>query len=402
MTKTQQRGTDYQWLTSAQAKPFLEIASRHLSRSGDLIELIRFFREQLSVQQSQMVIKQSQLRKRAEKKFSCAAKMFFTEKGLEQSTGQLLADYKTTRLRKCGRLADLCCGIGGDAMSFGQHASVTAVDEDPCTVWFARSNLELLENASATVLSENIDSIKLSPFDAWHIDPDQRRDGKRSKQADLLSPALAVIEQLVRQNENACIKLSPFTRDLPTWTRAAESEFVGDRRECKQQLLWFGELKSGNRNRATIVEGDGRAIHVCGDAPHATITRRAPTASQISGLLFEPHSAVIAAGLVDVLALQLGLDRLGETIAYLVGNSPTSHPALTAFEIVDVTAMDRRQVLQMLRRHDASLAEVKKRGVDHRIMDRFRTLKSTGDQPHTLILANTIFGKRAILTRRVA
>ncbi|MYS44494.1 SAM-dependent methyltransferase, partial [Streptomyces sp. SID5998] len=64
---------------------------------------------------------QARLRQRAAAKFGAAdaRRMFFTPHGVEQSTRASVAAYRAARLTQAGvtSLADLCCGIGGDAIA---------------------------------------------------------------------------------------------------------------------------------------------------------------------------------------------------------------------------------------------------------------------------------------------
>ncbi|MGL4255519.1 MAG: SAM-dependent methyltransferase, partial [Microbacterium sp.] len=78
------------------------------------------------------VVTQSRLRRRAEAKFGpFAARMLFTRAGLEQATRLGIAARHAVRFRDEGlnRVADLGCGIGGDALGLaGLGLSVAAVD----------------------------------------------------------------------------------------------------------------------------------------------------------------------------------------------------------------------------------------------------------------------------------
>src|SRR5690242_14992287 len=78
------------------------------------------------------VVGQARLRTRARTKFGdLAARMLFTRAGLEQATRLPIAARHAARFRDAGftRVADLGCGIGGDALGLaGLGLQVTAVD----------------------------------------------------------------------------------------------------------------------------------------------------------------------------------------------------------------------------------------------------------------------------------
>ncbi|MET7442879.1 SAM-dependent methyltransferase, partial [Streptomyces sp. NPDC005568] len=92
---------------------------------------------------------QERLRQRAVAKFGAgdAERMFFTPAGVEQSTRTSVATYRAERFRALGvrSVADLCCGIGGDAIALARAGiRVLAVDRDPLTAAAARANAEAL------------------------------------------------------------------------------------------------------------------------------------------------------------------------------------------------------------------------------------------------------------------
>jgi len=74
------------------------------------------------------------LRDRAAPKFSRAQDMMLTRDGLEQASGEAVARHRAARLADGGPVADLCCGIGGDAIALARAGiRVLAVDRDPST-----------------------------------------------------------------------------------------------------------------------------------------------------------------------------------------------------------------------------------------------------------------------------
>lgn len=74
---------------------------------------------------------QHELRRRAQAKFTRAERMYFTRAGLEQATSEVIARHRATRFDGVLRMADLCCGIGGDLIALADRREVLAVDRDP-------------------------------------------------------------------------------------------------------------------------------------------------------------------------------------------------------------------------------------------------------------------------------
>src|SRR5687767_8218223 len=72
------------------------------------------------------------LRIRARDKFTRADRMYFIREALEQATSEPVARHRARRFSRFECVADLCCGIGGDALAFAAAGvRVEAIDNDP-------------------------------------------------------------------------------------------------------------------------------------------------------------------------------------------------------------------------------------------------------------------------------
>lgn len=125
---------------------------------------------------------QSRLRRHARPKFGgFADRMLFTQAGLEQATRLKVAALHAGRFARAGltRVADLGCGIGGDAMALAAlDLQVTAVDADEVTATMAAYNLAPFHTATARhARAEDVD---LSEFDAVYFDPARRTAGHQN------------------------------------------------------------------------------------------------------------------------------------------------------------------------------------------------------------------------------
>lgn len=123
---------------------------------------------------------QARLRQRAAAKFGAAdaERMFFTPNGVEQSTRASVAAYCAERLRAVGvtSVADLCCGIGGDAIALARAGiRVLAVDRDPLTAAAARANADALGLAGLIDVREaDVTEVDTASYDAVFVDPGRR------------------------------------------------------------------------------------------------------------------------------------------------------------------------------------------------------------------------------------
>jgi Predicted O-methyltransferase len=157
---------------------------------------------------------QTELRARAAGKFGAdAARMFFTRDGLQQATRGVVAARRAARLADSGvrRIADLCCGVGADALAFARAGlTVHAVDADPVTAEIAAANAEALGLADRiTVACADVGDVDLAGYDAVFCDPSRRADGRRVFDPAAYSPSWDFLAALPSRVPIAVLKLGP-------------------------------------------------------------------------------------------------------------------------------------------------------------------------------------------------
>src|SRR5688500_5566620 len=108
---------DYRWLIGPTAAEWLTEAA---AWNGSSVALTARLRQSLPAPRAHLVLEQVQLRQKAREKFAAASRMFYTKLALEQATDESVAGYKASRFPAAGRVADLCCGIGGDLLSLAR------------------------------------------------------------------------------------------------------------------------------------------------------------------------------------------------------------------------------------------------------------------------------------------
>lgn len=142
-------------------------------------------------------IGQARLRQRAAAKFPAedAERMFFTSNGVEQSTRAVVAAHRAARMRDMGvtSVADLCCGIGGDAIALARAGiRVLAVDRDPLTAAVARANAEALGlDGLIEVRETDVTEVDTTGYDAVFVDPARRGGRGRVFDPEAYSPPLS-------------------------------------------------------------------------------------------------------------------------------------------------------------------------------------------------------------------
>jgi SAM-dependent methyltransferase len=346
------------------------------------------------------VVTQARLRVKAEPKFAeFASRMLFTRAGLEQATRLPIAARHAARFRDAGftRVADLGCGIGGDALGLaGLGLRVDAVDADEVTAAIAAYNLAPFGDA-VTVQHATAEASDLSLVDGVWLDPARRTAGhsdtSRTRPEDW-SPSLDWVFELAGRMPVG-VKLGPgLDRDMIP--HDVEAQWVSADGSTIELVLWSGALaREGVRRAALVVRGD-TAHELTAEADAADAPVR-----EIGAFLHEPDGAVIRARLIGEVARALEAGMLDPRIAYLTGDAPLTSPFVQSFRVREVMPMKTATINSSLRANDIGTLEIKKRGVDVDPAKFRRTLRLTGSASATLILVRMDTRRLAILADRV-
>ncbi len=346
------------------------------------------------------VLTQAKLRKKAAGKFGeFASRMLFTEAGLEQATRLSVAARHAGRFRAAGltRIADLGCGIGGDALAIAAlDLEVTAVDADEVTAAIAAFNLAPFP--SATVEHRRAEDVSLRSVDGVFLDPARRTAGHtdtdRLTDPDDYTPSLGFAYELAT-GRSVGLKLGPgFDRDLIPST--AEAQWVSADGQVVELGLWFGALaRPGIRRAALVIRGDdAHELSAEADSEDAET-------GDLGEYLFEPDGAVIRARLIGDLARRLGGRMLGDGIAYITADEPAQTPFAAGFRILETLPFAEKELKKALRARDVGTLEIKKRGVDVDPAALRTRLKLTGSRPATVILTRVGGKHTALLAERL-
>ena len=373
---------DYAWLVSDAAACWLEYAAEP---SESLVQLATALRKELTQSRAHLVMEQAELRQRAQKKFPDAHRLFFTRDGLEQASGESIARYKASRLPAETARVDLCCGIGGDLLAMAEAARCTGIDVDPVCTLLAQANAAVRSCAAELVCKAVDEHMELPPDTVWHVDPQRRRNDRRTTRLHLFEPPLFTLERLLGRHHHAAIKLAPASDVPDMWRYEAEREWISHQGECKQQIAWFGRLaRRQGRHVATLLTEAGSVQPFAGD-PDVPLE----TAQQVGQFLFEPDASVLAAQLTGALAHGLELKAIAVHVPYLTGDQELDHPLLSRFRVLAVLPWNRQRVKQLLRDRGIGPLEVKKRGVNLDPLGLQRELQRPEGAAATLLLAPT-------------
>jgi hypothetical protein len=387
---------DYHWLVSAEARKWLEIAAD--TSEKNLVNITLSLRKDLGTSRTHLVIAQAELRRRATVKFRHADKMFFTRQLLEQATDEQIATYKATRFLEGTTVADLCCGIGGDLMGLTSRGPVVGIDRDPIATVLAGANCEAIGAMRVEFMVADVNDLGADRFEAWHLDPDRRVEGKRTTRIEVHDPGLATIDRLLAANNTAAAKLAPATDVPQAWADEAELEWIGNRGECRQLIAWFGRLaRYPGRHVATVYAAGMNTPRTLHGEPNLDI----PVASQVGKYVYEPHAAVLAAELAGLLASEHQLPCVSPGIPYLTSDQQVTDPALACFEVIEILPLDPKHLRSAIRERGIGNLEVKKRGVKVDPEDVRREVHPRGEGSATLIIVPVKKKVAALLTQRV-
>lgn len=323
---------------------------------------------------------QARLRQRAAAKFGPdAAWMYFTPHGVEQATRAPVADRRAQRFAALGvrRIADLCCGIGGDALALARAGiSVLAVDRDPLTCAVAEANAERAGLSDLIdIRRADVGDTDISGHDAVFIDPARRGGRGRVFDPEAYSPPLSWAVEVAGRMSHAALKTGP---GIPheAVPGNAEAEWVSDGGEVKEAVLWFGTGSPGVR-RATLLPG-GHTLTGSG----APVGVTGPPGRY----LYEPDGAVIRAHLVAEVAARVNGRLLDPSIAYIASDDLLPTPFATAYEITDALPFNLKRLRALLRERQVGTVTIKKRGFAMTPEELRRKLRLDGVNSCTVLL----------------
>ncbi len=344
---------------------------------------------------------QHELRLAARAKFGRAMRMLFTRDGYEQASSQTIAAYRAGRFgaAQARRVADLCCGIGGDLVTLaaGPAREVVAVDRDEVHARLAVHNAGVYGGAERVrACVADVRDLRLAGVDAVFIDPARRGDagsrragtrpagtrpagtrpaGARRFRAGVSQPPLDWCLALAERVPAVCVKAAP---GLPAELIPAgwEAEFIADGRDLKEAALWSPGLATARR-RATILPGGHTLAAVPGDGVPV---------GEPGEYLLDPNPAVTRAGLVEDLARTLGAWKIDPQIAFLAVRHDVVTPFARTLRVVESAPWNEKRFAGRLRELGVGAADLRRRGLAGDVDQIRRRLRLAGPHRATVVL----------------
>jgi SAM-dependent methyltransferase len=351
---------------------------RHLAQQGAAADSLRLGTELRARYPVPLVVDalgQHELRTAARAKFSRAPQMYFTRPGWEQASAEVVAQHRAGRYRDAGRVADLCCGIGGDLVALAANSPVLAVDRDPLHLRMARENAAVHGVAEhVTTLAADVRDVDLAGVDAVFVDPARRSARGRLRTGDS-EPPLAWCTGLVGRVERVGVKCAPGLAHHAV-PRGWELEFVAVGRDLKEATAWSPALATAP-TRATLLPA-GHTLVADGGGPGEV---RMP-----GEFLLDPNPAVTRAGVVEDLARQVAAWKIDERIAFLSTDTAVDTPFARTLRVIDSAPWNEKQLRKRLRALDIGAVDIRRRGLAGDVDQLHRRLGLSGSRRATLVM----------------
>jgi hypothetical protein len=373
----------FRQLQTSLGQEVLNAAEALAPREQDYLQHFQFLTRQYPTGLAQAALETAILRLEARFKFPDADRMYFTRQAMEQASSYDVSEYRSERYKTFQVVTDLGCSIGGDTLSLAKVANTIGIDLDPLRLAVARANVKALGVAGAACFlqADLCSPLPLSSKGfrrgmALFFDPARRDDWRRIYSTHEYIPPLDVVKDWLPSFPALGVKISPGVDLGELQGYQAEVEFISLQGELKEAVLWFGPLKTTNR-RATILPGK----HTLTAAEGAELPLDEPHA-----YLYEPDPAVLRAGLVTTLGLQLDAAQLDATIAYLTADERIETPFARAWQVVDWFPFGLKRLRSYLREQRVGQVVVKKRGSPLQPDAIIRALRLRGDQERVIFL----------------
>ncbi|MBK7749694.1 MAG: methyltransferase domain-containing protein [Candidatus Obscuribacter sp.] len=383
------------------------------------LKLISSLRKRFDMTTTAALIEAAQARQRAvrQRKYGRADQMFFTRDGLEQSSGEVIANYRARRfvatMPKDARIADLCCGIGGDTIALAQYFDVTGFDLDETRLQLAHANAHVcgvqdkLQVRQSDVTSfdgqaecaakgnSSGDQSTTIKYDGVFFDPGRRdKNGKRIYDPERYSPPLSTIRNWLKTTAGTAVKVSPGIdyEQLRAAGLDFEVEIISQAGEVKEAVLWLGAFKRPEvARRATLLQGDDVLSY--DDAaciPDLPITTP-------RGYIHEPDGAIIRAGLVGLLGEPLAATKIDPDIAYLTGDTPSDAVTARSFAVLDSMPFSLKKLKSSLQALKCGRVVVKKRGSPLSPEELIKALAIKGDGKELTVILTHLSGTHSAI-----
>ncbi len=348
--------------------------------TDDLVVLAVEARAALGPERGPAALTLARLREKQRNKFPTWRGFVGDKLAFEQASGEAAATWRAARFAGM-RVLDLCCGAGGDTVALSRVAtSIVAVDRDADRLEWARLNVSRYGNPERVMFlqADCIDGLR--DADGAVLDPDRRSSGARqfggrAIRPEDYEPPLDAWDAIRQRVGTLAVKVAP---GMPYDAIPADAvpEFVEDRGELREAVLWFGDHAPATRQAVVLPRGDVLRV----DEPEEL------QIGDIGSVLYDPGPAVVRGHLVTHLAARLDAYRIDPEIAYLSANGEPQETSFAAvFRVEVVIPWSLRRLQAALDERNVGSVEIRARRFPVRPDALRRMLRLDGDEARTLI-----------------
>ncbi len=280
---------------------------------------------------------------------------------LEQSSSEKAAKFKASLLT--GDIcADLTGGSGVDTYYLSKRfQEVYYVDRDAGLCEIATHNFRILGANHIRVVNEDAASFIRSSerrFSAFYIDPDRRREGRRTYKPEESSPdVIGLMPEILRHADEIMIKFSPWLDLQSVIKKIPELKniyVVAVENECREMLCLVKMGGEELRVEAVNISDKGKMqpFRFDFEEEKETNSRYALPMKYI----YEPHAAILKAGAFRLVGKRYGLYKLHlNTHIYTADRLIEEFPG-RKFELLGQMPIKKDLVKQALPSGSANLA----------------------------------------------
>jgi len=302
----------------------------------------------------------------------------------EQATARDISEYKAGMWQSGAKIADLCCGMGGDSFWLPSGIVASGADIAPERVLMFNENMERLKQPHKAVLQN---ALEVKSGDFFCIDP-ARREG--------LNPNFESVLELSKKFRGGMVKLPPAfpEEELPKET---DILYLGDAKDCRECLMLTGVFGNGIIRAAAICDGKTFEWQCEKDELQNTSL----DIKKLGNFILEPVPVLVRSHLFLSEAKKCGFWQIDSTLAYLSCEefSP-EHKGFAAYKVIDQSGLSTNNVKAMLKRYDIGKLTLKKRGVEVVPEAEIHRLSPKGEKEGVLFYTRIFGEKRAILAKQ--
>ena len=276
---------------------------------------------------------------------------------MEQCSSELTARYKASVAEGLGgnrqKLVDLTGGFGVDFYWMAQvFQTAVYVEQQALLRDIAAANFTSLNLKAEIVAGDAADYLhSMDSASLIFLDP-ARRDNHGARTygiADCSPNVLTMKDELLDKADHIMLKLSP----MLDWRKAVvdvglqqvnEVHIVAVKNECKELLLVLSNTPSDHQKVVCVNDGSMDVFPLDGDEPLVATWQE----SLIGAWLYEPHAALMKAGLFGQLAQRYHVSPLAHNSHLFVAQQPVESFPGRSFRIVDCSSMNKHELHQKI------------------------------------------------------